>query len=165
MRRAQIEHRQRKANYTKQLELDISELRDLVALAEKQTAALFKDNYLMREALELAGVPRSSSNTNNTTTTTTTSPQQQQEPPELFADVDINDLTVTLSVDSALGTPCFQIRSNNSSGASVSTAAETEAVHASSPARLSAEHECRAVNFILGFACLVVLATPPPPPP
>src|SRR4051794_9542507 len=59
VRRAQIQHRERKANYIKQLELDVSEIRDLIALSEKETAALFKENYLIREALENVGIATS----------------------------------------------------------------------------------------------------------
>lgn len=155
VRRAQIQHRQRKANYIKQLEIDVSELRDLVSLTEKETAALFKENFLIREALETAGLPLAM--------TTTAAMQQQmrldagpvdtaaaaaaEESPELFGAIDVDDLTVTLSMDAALGAPCFHI-SSNSSGASAAASTPPRTV---AGVALTWEQEQRAVNFILGY--------------
>ncbi|KID90337.1 alanine racemase [Metarhizium guizhouense ARSEF 977] len=154
VRRAQIQHRQRKANYIKQLEIDVSELRDLVSLTEKETAALFKENFLIREALETAGLPLAM--------TTTAAMQQQmrldagpvdtpaaeaEESPELFGAIDVDDLTVTLSMDAALGAPCFHI-SSNSSGASAAASTPPRTV---AGVALTWEQEQRAVNFILGL--------------
>ncbi|KAK9438785.1 alanine racemase [Metarhizium brunneum] len=153
VRRAQIQHRQRKANYIKQLEIDVSELRDLISLTEKETAALFKENFLIREALETAGLPLAM--------TTTAAMQQQmrldagpvdtpaaaEESPELFGAIDVDDLTVTLSMDAALGAPCFHI-SSNSSGASAAASTPPRTV---AGVALTWEQEQRAVNFILGL--------------
>ncbi|EXV03111.1 hypothetical protein X797_004234 [Metarhizium robertsii] len=153
VRRAQIQHRQRKANYIKQLEIDVSELRDLVSLTEKETAALFKENFLIREALETAGLPLAM--------TTAAAMQQQmrldagpvdtpaaaEESPELFGAIDVDDLTVTLSMDAALGAPCFHI-SSNSSGASAAASPPPRTV---AGVALTWEQEQRAVNFILGL--------------
>ncbi|EFY87796.1 hypothetical protein MAC_06163 [Metarhizium acridum CQMa 102] len=159
VRRAQIQHRQRKANYTKQLEIDVSELRDLVSLTEKETAALFKENSLIREALENAGLPLVTATQQSPEAAAAAmqqvrldagpvgSPAAVEESPELFGDIDIDDLTVTLSMDAALGAPCFHI-SSNSSGASV--AAETPRRTIAGVA-LTWEQEQRAVNFILGL--------------
>lgn len=144
VRRAQIQHRQRKANYIKQLELDVSELRDLLSLTEKETAALFKENFLIREALENAGVSSSGAVKSPEQALEQMALEPQEESPELFGDIDIDDLTVTLSVDSALGGPCFYISSN--SGSSVS---ETPTRMIGGVA-LTWEQEQRAVNFILG---------------
>ncbi|KAG8420935.1 hypothetical protein J3458_002848 [Metarhizium acridum] len=164
VRRAQIQHRQRKANYTKQLEIDVSELRDLVSLTEKETAALFKENSLIREALENAGLPLVTATQQSPEAAAAAmqqvrldagpvgSPAAVEESPELFGDIDIDDLTVTLSMDAALGAPCFHI-SSNSSGASV--AAETPRRTIAGVA-LTWEQEQRAVNFILGY----VLSSP-----
>ncbi|UNI14581.1 hypothetical protein JDV02_001197 [Purpureocillium takamizusanense] len=70
VRRAQIEHRQRKANYVKQLELDVSQLRDLVALAEHDGRVLHRENEEIITILRLNGVGRPSG-------------VQQQPPPPL----------------------------------------------------------------------------------
>ncbi|RYP80757.1 hypothetical protein DL769_002304 [Monosporascus sp. CRB-8-3] len=57
VRRAQIQHRQRKTNYTKQLEMDAARLRDEIARAEGERAALRGENDTIRRRLAMAGVP------------------------------------------------------------------------------------------------------------
>ncbi|RYP78811.1 hypothetical protein DL770_006820 [Monosporascus sp. CRB-9-2] len=57
VRRAQIQHRQRKANYAKQLEMDAARLRDEIAQAEGERAALRGENGIIRRRLAIAGVP------------------------------------------------------------------------------------------------------------
>ncbi|KAI1083023.1 hypothetical protein F5B20DRAFT_528273 [Whalleya microplaca] len=56
VRKAQVRHRQRKANYTKQLEMDIAKLRELIEDAERAGAALRGENEVFR--LRLARAPR-----------------------------------------------------------------------------------------------------------
>ncbi|KAI2635351.1 hypothetical protein GGS21DRAFT_77173 [Xylaria nigripes] len=51
VRRAQLQHRQRKANYTKQLELDVTKLRDDIAAAEREILNLKTQNGDMRSRL------------------------------------------------------------------------------------------------------------------
>lgn len=72
--------------------------------------------------------------------------QIDSETPELFADINIDDLTVTLKDDPKLGTPCFNITSSSgyNSHASPSTRSTT------SETRLSPEQEHMVINFILG---------------
>ncbi|KAK2612448.1 hypothetical protein QQS21_001552 [Conoideocrella luteorostrata] len=174
VRRAQIQHRQRKANYTKQLELDVSQLRDLVALTEKEAAALLLDNSLMRRALENAGVAATPLTTSRSLLpgTVSLSPedalqQMQLDPPpvigvgnspaiaeqspELFGDIDIDDLTVTLSMDNALGTPCFHISSNSSVTSITGNTSPQGNISGGGAQQLSTEQEQRVVNFILGL--------------
>ncbi|KAI5866971.1 hypothetical protein GGS23DRAFT_298634 [Durotheca rogersii] len=64
VRKAQAQHRQRKANYTKQLEMDVVRLRDLIDVAERDTLALKAENDAIRRRLataRLAGASPSSS--------------------------------------------------------------------------------------------------------
>ena len=128
VRRAQIQHRQRKANYIKQLELDVSQLRDLVTVTEKETTQLAVENAKIREMIIAAGF------------TGATDAQ-----PELFSGIDVDDLTVTLSMDEKMGTPCFQISSQSASG---SSAGGSSAV---GPVQLTPAQEQRAINFILAY--------------
>ncbi|PNY24728.1 Uncharacterized protein TCAP_05328 [Tolypocladium capitatum] len=55
VRRAQIQHRQRKANYLRQLELDVTQLRDLISLTEYEGRALKRENDDIRTALRGTG--------------------------------------------------------------------------------------------------------------
>ncbi|KAL2124570.1 hypothetical protein VTJ04DRAFT_935 [Mycothermus thermophilus] len=55
VRRAQTQHRQRKANYIRQLETDVARLRDMIEAAEKDTRDLAKENeQLRKKAMEAA---------------------------------------------------------------------------------------------------------------
>ncbi|KAL7950777.1 hypothetical protein V8C42DRAFT_130309 [Trichoderma barbatum] len=51
VRKAQIQHRQRKANYVKQLELDVSQLRDLITQAQQETSQIRKENDSIRDLI------------------------------------------------------------------------------------------------------------------
>ncbi|KAH8683326.1 hypothetical protein BGZ60DRAFT_399909 [Tricladium varicosporioides] len=51
VRKAQIEHRQRKANYVKQLEQDVIDLREMIAAAEAEALAAKQENEAIRQAM------------------------------------------------------------------------------------------------------------------
>ncbi|KAH6684147.1 hypothetical protein B0J14DRAFT_646059 [Halenospora varia] len=51
VRKAQIEHRQRKANYVKQLEQDVIDLREMIAAAEVEALAAKQENEAIRSAM------------------------------------------------------------------------------------------------------------------
>ncbi|KAK6206578.1 hypothetical protein LQW54_007648 [Pestalotiopsis sp. IQ-011] len=51
VRKAQKQHRQRKANYTKELEMDIARLRDTIEQTETEANALRTENEVMRNQL------------------------------------------------------------------------------------------------------------------
>ncbi|PQE13920.1 alanine racemase protein [Rutstroemia sp. NJR-2017a BBW] len=51
VRRAQIEHRQRKQNYVKHLEEDVIRLREMIAAAENEASLLAKENGAMKSTL------------------------------------------------------------------------------------------------------------------
>ncbi|KAH6634409.1 hypothetical protein B0J18DRAFT_406065 [Chaetomium sp. MPI-SDFR-AT-0129] len=56
VRKAQIQHRQRKANYVKQLEMDVARIRETIEAAERDTRALLDENKAMRiRILQAAG--------------------------------------------------------------------------------------------------------------
>uniref|UniRef100_L2FAS6 Methyltransferase domain-containing protein n=1 Tax=Colletotrichum fructicola (strain Nara gc5) TaxID=1213859 RepID=L2FAS6_COLFN len=65
-------------------------------------------------------------------------------PADLFGDVNMGDITVTMSKDATLGTPCFQISSSSTS--SLSTP-----VRPATPDQLSPEQEIIAINLILAM--------------
>ncbi|KJZ80605.1 hypothetical protein HIM_00455 [Hirsutella minnesotensis 3608] len=184
VKRAQVQHRQRKANYLKQLEIDVSTLRDLVSLTEHEAQAIKKQNDSIRSILRDSGVtqlvaavsisphpPSHSLGPQAQGTSDTASPDAAQlqdaierftvdEPsPELFGDIDVEDLTVTLGLNDIMGTPCFQICSNSSvdsGGAASSVVSGPTATTASTPEPrvempLTPEQEFKAINFILAL--------------
>ncbi|WQF78048.1 hypothetical protein CDEST_03062 [Colletotrichum destructivum] len=61
-------------------------------------------------------------------------------PVDLFADIDMGEVTVTMRKDDALGTPCFQIASSSPA-----------VVHSSTPDHLTPEQEITAINLILAM--------------
>ncbi|TDZ27219.1 hypothetical protein C8035_v012033 [Colletotrichum spinosum] len=210
VRKAQIQHRTRKANYIKQLELDVCKFRDMIAAAEKDVLAYRRQNESMRDALVAKGlwfpddkgkgrevvdeirVPESTAPLPREiiqqpvelhSSPRVHYPQQQQHdqqavqpqldtqvyqeqlrqpppestayqhqeldydpypPPDLFGDVDIGDITVTMAKDDTLGTPCFQI-----SASSVPSSGTPE--WPATPDQLSAEQEIIAINLILAM--------------
>ncbi|KAF7865724.1 hypothetical protein EAF04_005890 [Stromatinia cepivora] len=56
VRRAQIEHRQRKQNYVKHLEEDLIRLREMIAATENETSALMKENGAMKSTLSASSL-------------------------------------------------------------------------------------------------------------
>ncbi|KAH6650762.1 RNA polymerase I-specific transcription initiation factor RRN3-domain-containing protein [Chaetomium tenue] len=48
VRKAQVQHRQRKANYVKQLEMDVARIREMIEAAEQETKSLLDENKAMR---------------------------------------------------------------------------------------------------------------------
>ncbi|KAK3335576.1 hypothetical protein B0T19DRAFT_436418 [Cercophora scortea] len=52
VRKAQIEHRQRKANYARQLEVDASRIRELIATAQKEIEQLTRENDAIRAQIK-----------------------------------------------------------------------------------------------------------------
>ncbi|KAK5990438.1 hypothetical protein PT974_08706 [Cladobotryum mycophilum] len=76
---------------------------------------------------------------------------------EMFGDINMDDITVSLSMNDVLGTPCFTI-SSNVSGTTVQSyaspsqpaATATAAAVESEPA-MTPDQETRAINFILAF--------------
>ena len=87
--------------------------------------------------------------------------------PEIFSGIDLDDWTVTLSVDRSLGTPCFHVSSGSSGDGSVASAL-TPPKSATGEAQLTPAQEQRAINFILAYVLRKLRSQPPqnsPPPP
>ncbi|WYZ34617.1 hypothetical protein EsH8_I_000893 [Colletotrichum jinshuiense] len=208
VRKAQVQHRTRKANYIKQLELDVSRFRDMIAAAEKEVLAYRRENEGMRGAARARGlvIPGELKGKGVVVAEVRVAPQehegqvgvqrgevqmlpppppyvpgqyqtpqqqvdvqppQYEQPPQpatgaqeayqpqtvdydpyppvdLFGNVDMGDITVTMRKDDTLGTPCFQIAS--SSPTLVNPSSEP-----TSPDQLSPEQEIIAINLILAM--------------
>ncbi|KAJ3526787.1 hypothetical protein NM208_g11020 [Fusarium decemcellulare] len=167
VRRAQIQHRQRKAEYQKQLELEVTHYRELISLTEFETNELKKDNDAIRSLLTTKGItiPNCGSQCLIRPSLTKVQlegsdawidealgmapqPQDQQTfqgEEEMFADVNVDDIIVTLKKDDQMDTPVFSIRSSSSSSNTSSPPAPEEDLN------LSPEEEQMAVNFILSL--------------
>ncbi|KAF2972254.1 hypothetical protein GQX73_g1220 [Xylaria multiplex] len=161
VRNAQRQHRQRKANYTKQLEMDITKLRDDIARVEQELEALRSQNGAIKSQLAL----------------------RDQAAPPIAVDVPpavVDDAVFTsplapgcpISIDifENLGSPAFHIcRASPSSADASSKAASsraTEKLSSATPAStvgtsledvammemtLSEEQKDQAINFILAL--------------
>ncbi|CVK93097.1 hypothetical protein LB506_002427 [Fusarium annulatum] len=173
VRRAQIQHRQRKAEYQKQLELDITHFRELIALTEFESEQLKKDNDSIKELLTNKGItiPRCKSGTcsirprltkevvagdNDAWVDDTMGVKLRVEDPtfqqeydqdggEIFADINVDDIIVTLKKDESMETPAFSIRSNESSSNATSSPPPLPDLN------LTPDEEQKAVNFILSL--------------
>ncbi|KAF4498082.1 alanine racemase [Fusarium agapanthi] len=172
VRRAQIQHRQRKAEYQKQLELDITHFRELIALTEFESEQLKKDNDSIKELLTNKGatIPRCKSGTcsirprltkevvagdNDAWVDDTLGVKLRAEDPtfqeydqdgrEIFADINVDDIIVTLKKDESMETPAFSIRSNESSSNATSSPPPLPDLN------LTPDEEQKAVNFILSL--------------
>ncbi|PFH62107.1 hypothetical protein XA68_15068 [Ophiocordyceps unilateralis] len=130
VKRAQVRHRQRKADYTKQLELDAVRLRQLVAETEDQTKVLRRQNDEMRRCLR--DVEATS--------------QETDIVAWLDAPTAVKDgqMMVSLGFHDAVGTPCLQMEAGP--GGSL-LAADVDCEAPTSPELI----EQRAVNFILAL--------------
>lgn len=155
VRRAQRQHRQRKANYTKQLEMDVTKLRDDIARVELAIGNLKDQNDTMR--CQLA-----------TPTAVTVPPVDVMD--TAFSTLLAPNYTVSLDMSELLGAPVYQVRRvsppapDRSSEATSSHAAET--LSSTTPTStagtscndimametiLSQEQTDRVVNFILSY--------------
>ncbi|KAF4456463.1 bzip-type transcription factor [Fusarium austroafricanum] len=172
VRRAQIQHRQRKAEYQKQLELDITHFRELIALTEFESDQLKKDNNSIKALLTSKGIaiPRCKSGTCSIRprltkgvvtgendawvddimdvklrTENPSFREYDQDGAEIFADINVDDIIVTLKKDDSMETPAFSIRSNESSSNGMSSPPPLPDLN------LSPDEEQKAVNFILSL--------------
>ncbi|KAI0555410.1 hypothetical protein F4679DRAFT_523626 [Xylaria curta] len=167
VRKAQRQHRQRKANYTKQLEMDITKLRDDIAKVEKEVENLRNQNVTIRSQLGNGG--------DQSVPTAVDVPPPP--PPPIVDTMDpafstflAPDYTVSLDISEFLGTPTYQVRRASSSlpdSSSKTTSPQaTETLSGTTPAStigtsledivmmeatLSEEQIDRAINFILAL--------------
>ncbi|KAI0107499.1 hypothetical protein GGR51DRAFT_150115 [Nemania sp. FL0031] len=174
VRKAQRQHRQRKANYTKQLEMDVTKLRDDIARVEQEITSLRSQNGAMRT--RLAAPPTVITTADDTAVTLPPPPPQQQvdfSGDMAFSTDPAPDYTVFLDLPDFAGTPTYQVRraspefpdwSGGSSRAASSYAPETlSSVTPTSTLNigfdelaametfLSEEQTDQAINFILAL--------------
>ncbi|KAI1118854.1 hypothetical protein F5Y14DRAFT_182648 [Nemania sp. NC0429] len=104
VRRAQRQHRQRKANYTKQLEMDVTKLRDDIARVEMEMESLKSQNDAIRSRLAaptaVTAVPPPVVDDDVTGTDTDMA----------FSTLLAPNYTVSLDMSELLGAPVYQVR-------------------------------------------------------
>ncbi|KAI1766166.1 hypothetical protein GGR53DRAFT_487110 [Hypoxylon sp. FL1150] len=165
VRKAQIQHRQRKANYTKQLEMDVAELRELIERAEHDGLVLRSENEAIRRRLllpPLARVPASA-------TATATTSEDGRAAPEIRFDAPAPEYTVNLfSAADSLETPLFQVQRTatpsswparsgpsigleSDSGATIPRTMAPGGIGPGGMADFTEEEIDHAINFILGL--------------
>ncbi|KAI5923233.1 hypothetical protein F4810DRAFT_212459 [Camillea tinctor] len=108
VRKAQIQHRQRKANYTKQLEMDIAKFREMIEQTEDDCHKLRSENESIRRRLTDNAHPQPLSS------------GLQQTDPTAFANSPLPgpEYTASLSMSELMNTPAFQITRASSSPSS-----------------------------------------------
>jgi len=165
VRKAQVEHRQRKANYVKQLETEVARIRDMIAATQTETRLLQAENNEMRSRLAArTGNPQQS-----------TAAHPGAAPGELSQDLDrsfsaqvqldnTDGVTLNLGLDETMNLPVYQI---NSDPTSSSDAANTYPEPQDGPedteppycpfAQLTPKQTQQIINFILAYG------TPVPP--
>ncbi|OIW35042.1 hypothetical protein CONLIGDRAFT_689256 [Coniochaeta ligniaria NRRL 30616] len=106
VRKAQIEHRQRKANYVKELEIDVARIRNMIAASQMEIRLLQAENDAMRSQLAAGAAPLPPS----------TSQVRESTAGELPQDIDmsflndiqldnLDDVTMSLGVDEISSEP------------------------------------------------------------
>jgi hypothetical protein len=181
VRKAQIQHRQRKAEYVKQLEDDLAELREKIAQTQRESHAIVQENEAMKAALSAASMtsaglnPLFSAHSDSSfaqsrssnspyynsepdtafqNTTQTSSPilplLDQIDTVDLFKDIEIDDMTISLAVDEMLGKPCFNLSSITSNEVMLPNP-NTGFMSEASWNQLTPAQEQTAINFILAL--------------
>ncbi|KAF4982253.1 hypothetical protein FZEAL_2137 [Fusarium zealandicum] len=166
VRKAQIQHRQRKAEHVKQMEIDVTHFREMISLTEFESDELRKENDEMLAMLLAKGItiPKCKSQCSIRPTITRQQPGDDswidetlgaelltddtamlQNEEDMFADVNVDDIIVTLKKDDSMETPVFSIRSNSTRSNTTSPPVT------GGDADLSSEEEQMAVNFILSL--------------
>lgn len=158
VRKAQIEHRQRKANYVKQLEIDVARIRDMITAGQMETRLLQAENNAMRSQLAASAVlPRQPIPLDRETAAA-----QLPEAVDMsfFDHVQLDNVdavTLTLGLDETIHLPVYQISSEPTSSLYTpntfpipSDASETPELLPYFPfAHLRPEQTQQIINFIL----------------
>ncbi|KAK1834722.1 hypothetical protein QBC39DRAFT_251811 [Podospora conica] len=147
VRKAQIQHRQRKANYVKQLEIDVARIRELITNTQREAEALRNENDSIRVQVEQRGLLQTISpplpllpeaapdipldlnaiplDLNATPLDFNAIPLDLGMAPTMPLDFDnmdtkypFNELTMSLTFDDILNAPTFRIKSSSSSSSS-----------------------------------------------
>jgi hypothetical protein len=116
VRKAQIEHRQRKANYVKQLEIEVARTRDMIAASQMEARLLQAENIAMRSRVVAGAVPPLQPIPPHQETPAGELPEQVDM--SLLDHVQLDDMdsvTLSLGLDDVMNIPVYQISSEPTS--------------------------------------------------
>ncbi|KAL8370698.1 hypothetical protein RB595_000860 [Gaeumannomyces hyphopodioides] len=170
VRRAQVQHRKRKVDYTKQLETEVADRRNMIADIAVECALLRSENDVARALLAAASaLPQQQQQQQQ---------QQQPQPQEMvvspsggggggqsvshFADIDVDDLVVSLAIDEAMGAQTWRVSpapsplaaaaaAGQGAGSDGSRVDEGEGEDVPGCGRLSPAQTQQAINLILAM--------------
>lgn len=114
VRKAQVQHRQRKANYVKQLEMDVARIREMIEAAEQETKSLLDENKAMRAQILHAMSKKAAPLTLDQGVHLL---QEMPQPCELsdagkaLQQQGADEVTITLGFDEIMNAPTFYISS------------------------------------------------------
>jgi hypothetical protein len=163
VRKAQTQHRQRKANYVRQLEVDIARIRDMIEAAERETHALANENRAMREQIQQAMGDRAQPMSLDQGVS-----MLHEMPPPVQPSSDIGaglpheegNVTVSLGFDEVMNAPSFYLSSSPSTCSEQSSPGDTTRTPEDLPDLTPAETHA-AINFILAYVvppCFTLVA-------
>ncbi|KAK0670436.1 hypothetical protein QBC41DRAFT_221860 [Cercophora samala] len=117
VRRAQIQHRQRKANYVKELEKEVAKIRQQIEDVDKERRVLRVENEGMKTQLRLRnGLAPQQPAHHPTPPTQPQQPQQGVAEPWYMSDEMDFTMTMQLGYDEVLGAPCYMVSGLSSPG-------------------------------------------------
>ncbi|KAL2134892.1 hypothetical protein VTI74DRAFT_10527 [Chaetomium olivicolor] len=149
VRKAQVQHRQRKANYVKQLEADVAEIREMIEAAERETQALLSENKAMRAKLQQA---ISKNSTPLTLDQGVSLLKGIPEPPQISREVEARaqeeELTMSFGFDEAMGAPTYYVSSMPSS---INSSEPLSPENPDDLPNLTPSQTQAAINFILAL--------------
>lgn len=146
VRQAQRRHRQHKAQHMKQLELDVSRLREMIDNGKNDIRNIQQQNFLLREALISGGgqLPqfRFNKHEGNSSKQVPTS-DRHDVTPEVAASGELKE--VSLAFDTNIASPRFHIKMET-------VAADCPPTDAQTGLQLPGAQENAIINFILSYA-------------
>lgn len=154
VRQAQRRHRQHKAQHMKQLELDVSRLREKIDNGKKDIRNIQQENFLLSETLISGGGQLPQRGQRGTSTKQVSGILQANARHDVTPDVPASEKLKSISVafDANIGSPRFHIKMET-------VAADCQPVDAQTAVQLSAAQENAIINFILSYASPASIST------
>jgi len=160
VRKAQKQHRQRKADYIKELEIDVASIRDLIAQAQQETHRLKLENDAMKARIQqpLAFPAKPTLLTPSPPFDIPLPTPNTIAPASYGLGLGLEDITLSLRFDDILNAPTFHINSSPSSSHYESSShslsfPDTTTTTATSPSipDTTPDQTQEAINFILAL--------------
>jgi len=160
VRKAQIQHRQRKANYVKTLETDAERYREMIATTRREALAIHAENEAIKAQLLQHSLKLSLDQNLFLTEQMASTPSPRNDDHEAYNMLPLEDITMTLGYDDIMNAPCYYISSSPSPsqfGSSVNSLEGSAAPETCSAApnphlpEMTPQQIQQAINFILAY--------------